>query len=332
MGQNPTEKALAGLRSIVDAGGPSVPVRSHRTPTSTISPLSPSDLFQEKVLPTSDEPLAQRGVFDAILGGSPRSKTDDAMDVASMPGGLSFKALGALRGLQNINNKPTVFHGTATEPYEYFDLSKNDPNDTLGWMVHASEKPDVADVYTQIDNTPGRIIPITANAENALDITRIPEGHDWEVLKASMQKALYHPEAFPGNRNKNLLTAFNKDTLDDVVRRYDTVRNQFSNDRGSPFNRWAREHMAGSLKKMQERPQTEEAVRSMYLSQHDSLRRWMQDARKPFNVPKIMDESGFDAIRYYDTTTPAWAFAKPEQLSTPWGTPLGIEALKKTKP
>jgi hypothetical protein len=91
MPQNPTSKALEALRAIVDAGGPSVPVRASTRPTSTIEPLSAWQKLTEKILPTSDEPLAQRGVLDAITGGSPRSESDWIRDAAMLPGALGPK-------------------------------------------------------------------------------------------------------------------------------------------------------------------------------------------------------------------------------------------------
>jgi hypothetical protein len=62
------EQILANLRAMVASGAPQRPVRSHvSAPAAQIGPRSRFDQLQEKVLPMSDEPLAQIGVGNGIL-------------------------------------------------------------------------------------------------------------------------------------------------------------------------------------------------------------------------------------------------------------------------
>lgn len=97
MAENPTQKALKGLRSVVQAGGPSVPVKSHATPTSTIGPVSPWQKLQEKILPVSDtEPLAQHGVLNALIGqgqpkGNPLGSMEDVGGMSPIMGSVVSK-------------------------------------------------------------------------------------------------------------------------------------------------------------------------------------------------------------------------------------------------
>lgn len=66
MPQNPTDRILASLRAIVDAGGPQTPVVSGARPSSTIK--ANTGLDRLSALPSSDEPLAQSNPIDAIFG------------------------------------------------------------------------------------------------------------------------------------------------------------------------------------------------------------------------------------------------------------------------
>ena len=92
MAQN--DAILRQLRAIVDAGGPQTPVVSTPRPTGTIKALSPLDKFRERVLPSSDEPLAQKGLGNVFLGrGEATSNAPSLEDVGGMAPPMAITAL-----------------------------------------------------------------------------------------------------------------------------------------------------------------------------------------------------------------------------------------------
>lgn len=75
MPQNPLDLLKTNLK----------PVKSHvSAPQAKIGPRSAFERLEEKILPMSDEPLAQRGIMDAVLGGTPRSSLPSMEDVGGM--------------------------------------------------------------------------------------------------------------------------------------------------------------------------------------------------------------------------------------------------------
>jgi hypothetical protein len=71
----------------------------------------------------------------------------------------------------------TIYHGSPNAgkiAKEGFDMTRHDPHDTLGWMIHAADDPHYANSYAEglkssVAGRPGGVLPLTSNAENMLD-------------------------------------------------------------------------------------------------------------------------------------------------------------------
>ena len=206
--------------------------------------------------------------------------------------GLPFAQLGALRGLRKIAGKPTVFHGTP-EVFDKFHLAANNPHDTLGWMVHAAEQPGVADSYT----------------------SSFPHG-------TSLKPPKLGKRIIPiTSSSENVLDITQIPTGDD----WEAVKAALRINAKDPRFRQSR-YPIDELIGLYDEAKTGQAVNSGPLVYMGGPAGWLKEVRTAFNNPNAMEAAGFDAIRYLDFSAPSWAFAKPEQLTTPWGVPLGSKA------
>lgn len=273
------------------------------------------------------------------LAGVEGPKESTANTVGLLTGAaMPFAKLGKLKGLRMINEVPTVFHGSPAE-FEAFNLTKNNPHDTLGWMVHAAEDPTKAEPYTRAIYGKGlplevrpkpNIRPITSSSENVLDITKIPTGEEWERLQEPLARMAEHPIEDLHYKYENLPPSFNRTQAQVVLATHPDMVKNATFQRGSDMNAWLREHGIKSIKQILEDPVKMDEVQRFYLKSGPAFPgTWLRDVRAPLNDPKVLEDTGFDAIRYLDIGDPSWAFPRPEQLSTPWGVPLG--ELKKLK-
>jgi hypothetical protein len=123
-----------------------------------------------------------QGVLDSV-GGS--SVLNDQIDLHNPYGyGKTLTELMQIAGIPFPIGKK-VFHGSpgmSRIAEEGFDMTKNDPGDTLGWMIHAADSPHYAGTYVgdfdtshnplayRSDANKGKgILPLTSNAQNMLD-------------------------------------------------------------------------------------------------------------------------------------------------------------------
>lgn len=152
---------LAGLRSIVDKGGPSKPVTSTPRITGSLS----SGPFVSNRSNEIETPMSK------ILGtlGELTDISNWGVGGGAATAGLPFTAYKA-KGLKR------VVHGTKAEDFKFFDPKKYDTHDVLGHMTHSAENPNYAGQYalgeTKGYSRPGksRLIPIVPEAENVLDL------------------------------------------------------------------------------------------------------------------------------------------------------------------
>lgn len=273
------------------------------------------------------KPTMLEQAIDALIGiiGLPGPDTSGRRFGELIQAGLPFVQLGKLRGLKQIAGKPAVFHGTKTS-FNEFDPAKLNPEDTLGWMIHAAEDPVYAATYTA-DRPGSNIIPITSTAQNVLDITRVPSADDWKALKDLLRVTAskrYDPAygvSYPDYFYKNLPRSAQRALVDnspysgEIQRRMDSIR-RYAERQANITNRLRNSSY--------ESPEsTYERALISGVTNDPILTRWLETVRSPLNDPKLAKLSGFDAIRYLDDDKVSWAFPRLEQLSTPWGTPLG---------
>ncbi len=224
-----------------------------------------------------------------------------AMDVAGAA--LPFLKFGKLKGLAEIAGKPTVFHGT-NSVFEHFDPALGNTYDKLGSYIHAAEHAPAADSYSTVGSSFLRppkgqhpnIIPITASSQNVLDMgSQLPTGEDWQHLQVPLKEIAEGRYKSP------------------IIDRYAPTADEPHGHTGQQLAQRILEDYNDAIKGNLDQ------------------RGYAEDINFLLNDPNVLKQTPFDAIRYYESgVKPYWAFPKPEQLSTPWGTPLG--ALKKLKP
>ena len=143
---------------------------------------------------------------------------------------------------------------------------------------------------------------MTSSAENAIDLTRVPIGDDWERIRKAIDGMDY--ETIKGHfdvRGKNI-----EQLLEDMMKRSN------HNKALGIQNRMPRWSLSSSSPEFRDSRKID-----------PWLRQWLNRMRLPFNDPKMVDRMGFDALRYNDMGERSWAFPDASTLTTPWGTPLG---------
>ena len=232
--------------------------------------------------------------------------------------GIPFLALGKKLKLPEINKKPIIWRG---DPGGHREINPQYFNrkDTLGYMAHAAEDQDYAlnsyaykhgsplppnqtDWFHQDRRARPNLTAVTSSAENAVDITRLPDDPaDVEKLIKGLER--WNPETSARGADERLTQARADQLAREIPQMY---RRQMDLDKklreGIPFtqaDRWA-----------------DENTRAM-----------MKDIRIPFNDPDITARSGFDAFRYDDAGRTSWAFPDVSKMETPWGTKLGYKSM-----
>jgi hypothetical protein len=248
----------------------------------------------------SDSSLKQKSFLGNLLGGIPTGIMEGLIGMEPpekytgeypLPG-EEFRAISNL-GTQTVEaglpfaayGIPKLFHGTR-KIFKYFDPSKYDVSDVLGWMTHAAKNPHYAARYAfgDIKGWGGgenpNIRAIVPKAENVLDLID-PTPDDLSAALATMEPL----------RRKEAIRVF-KDARRQVAHKGDIYKYIKSSHYPS----------------LGEIPREEIPIRSL--------------AEKIRLTPEDFDRSLFDAIRYRDVGEEAWAFPSRTPLETPWGVPL----------
>lgn len=261
------------------------------------TPIAPE--FEEAENATVEDVKKKFGGFAGKLADWEVKGISSPAGIATLGAGVPFIKMAKKLGINKL------YHGTPHN-INMFDIAKNDPTDTLGYMIHAAEEPEYAATYAFKKGDPANkakaswlpgykvpepnVIPIVPKAENVLDITDFPEGEDLDKVAEALR--MWNPEQSALGSRERLTSSRAKQLLDEI------------------------EH----VKKLKGRKDLT-ADQLMGLEAYKTS--WLNDARIPFNNPEITEKMGFDAIRYNDVHKKAWAFPNPEILETPWGTKLG---------
>lgn len=232
------------------------------------------------------------------LAGVEGPKESTANTVGLLAGAaMPFAKFGKLKGLHSINEVPTVFHGTPNV-VDVFDLAKANKFDNLGSYIHAAEAPAAADMYAKGAVGKGLSRNIKGQG-NIIPVTSSSQN----VLDLSARPISGEDWEALKPMVEHVASGYQSPIID----RPDTVL-------------YTGQELAQNI--------LERAPRELNSSYP---RGWTSDIQFLLNDPELLKLTPFDAIRYYENgSKPYWAFPRPEQLSTPWGVPLG--ELKKLKP
>jgi hypothetical protein len=265
----------------------------------TQTPLTPEEQTAQDVRATQiqsqDSPWKQanRKGFDMALEGLLGAIGVGADTQANRGGqvlgaGLPFAAVGKARFLQRIAGKPVVFHGTPSV-FTTFDKSKLQQYDNLGSLISAAEEPAVAASYAEGTPLWGGGRNVVSRKSNIIPITSSSEN----VLDIAHQ--------IPVGEDWNKI----KQALEKIEGGYQSNLTKLTPEEAGRVIR-------GYGKALRD---------------EGDPREWLNRAKSVLNDPNLLADTGFDAVRYFESGSPTWGFPNPEQLSTPWGTPLG--ALKR---
>ena len=158
---------------------------------------------EQQKLPEWKQKVAGLGeaAFDYTAGllglpGAPQTKSYGAGELTQA--GLPFLALGKKLKLPEINKKPVLYRGDPGG-HEYINPQYFNRSDTLGYMTHAAEDLDYAtrgyaykhgspmpagqtDTFQLRRSARPNVAPVTSTAQNAVDITQLPNEEDTEKL------------------------------------------------------------------------------------------------------------------------------------------------------
>lgn len=238
--------------------------------------------------------------------------------------GMPFLALGKKLKLPEIMGKPIVYRGDpgvseVGNAYKVINPQFYNRADTLGHMTHAAEDLDYAtNSYAYRKGSPiqnnqlewyhpnaqarPNVTPLTSTAQNAVDLTRLPEDPvDVEKLIKGLKQ--WNPERSPfGEADR--LTRKRADSLVEEI--------PYLYRRQQDLDKKLRE--GTRLTASDDRAANDIAME-------------MKDIRAVLNDPDIAKGTKFDAIRYDDEGRTSWAFPEISKLETPWGTKIGSKSM-----
>jgi hypothetical protein len=238
--------------------------------------------------------------------------------------GIPFLALGKKLKLPEINKKPIVYRGDpgvseAGVAYREINPQFYNKVDTLGHMTHAAEDLDYAThsyAYRKGSPIPNNqmewyhpnararpnVTPLTSTAQNAVDLTRLPEDPaDVEKLIKSLKQ--WNPERSPFGEAERLTRKRADALVDEIPHLY---RRQMDLDK--------------KIREGSRLTASDDRVANEIVME-------MKDIRAALNDPDIAKGTKFDAIRYDDEGKTSWAFPDISKLETPWGTKIGSKSM-----